>query len=100
MSDYTPTTEQVFEVALLGAMDAVASVRDSLDIEEFRGMWDRWLAAHDAEVSGKALRDAAAEVTQAMPDAKSPAQRNRMKYAVGFLTASADTIELEAEVGR
>lgn len=54
MTEYVPTTEEVRE--------AYASTGGGLD---FKDVWydrfnrfDRWLAAHDAEVEAKALREA------------------------------------------
>ena len=48
VSDYTPTTAEVRDVALLGAIDA-AGGEQNLDIDEFLAMFDRWLAKHDAD---------------------------------------------------
>lgn len=43
MSDLTPTTQMMFEVALLGAMEAADINGQSLDVAEFEKMFQRWL---------------------------------------------------------
>lgn len=51
MSDYTPTTEEVREDYAIGRNEVIGAGWYSLHRAEF----DRWLAAHDAEVTAKAL---------------------------------------------
>ena len=74
MTDYTPTTEQVRN----GWIDN--GTHEERDGAEFH----RWLTAHDAEVSAKALRDYADEmeveaqhVLDGMPDVFSGLGRER-----------------------
>ena len=49
MSEYTPTTQQVRDVFLLGAIDA-ADGEHNLDLAETLAMFDRWLNSIKAEV--------------------------------------------------
>lgn len=42
-NDYTPTTGQILEIALLGAYYAARDDGHQLDSDEFREMFDRWL---------------------------------------------------------
>ena len=58
MSEYVPTTEEVRDNYTYGASacGCCAEYRDE-DYKKF----DLWLAAHDAEVSAKALSDASRE---------------------------------------
>ena len=58
MTDYTPTTEQVRN----GWIDN--GTHEERDGAEF----DRWLAAHDAQVAAKALRDAADALDALTPE--------------------------------
>lgn len=50
MSDYTPTTEEVREDYALGRNEVVGAGW----YDQHRAEFDRWLAAHDAEVASKA----------------------------------------------
>ena len=58
MSDYTPTTDEVRDAYVDTGWAADGSLSDPRDPDEF----DRWLAAHDAEVRAQALREAADEL--------------------------------------
>ena len=59
MSDkYTPTTEQIRDLCLLGAIDA-ADGEHNLDMFETVAMINRWLTAHDAATRTAALEEAA-----------------------------------------
>lgn len=49
MSEYTPTTEQVEDVFLLGAIDA-AGGEENPNLAESLAMFHRWLREHDAKV--------------------------------------------------
>ena len=51
MSDYTPTTKEVREDYALGRNEVVGAGW----YDQHRAEFDRWLAAHDAEVTAKAL---------------------------------------------
>ena len=57
MGEYTPTTEQIKDLCLLGAIDA-ADGEDNLDLPEMTAMVDRWLTAHDAAARTAALEEA------------------------------------------
>ena len=57
MNDYTPTTEEVQSYYVSGRAQIrrqITGVR-AQDITPFSDEFDRWLAAHDAEVTAKAL---------------------------------------------
>ena len=58
MSEYTPTTEEVRDDYIL-RYATESRLRHNLFGEAF----DRWLAAHDAEVAAKTLEDAADHVS-------------------------------------
>ena len=72
MSDYTPTTEDVRHayVSARSEEEFAASY-----LSQFEPEFDRWLAAHDAEVAAQALRDAADEM-EAMLGEHGPGNRN------------------------
>lgn len=98
--NYTPTTEQVFEVALLGAMDAAKYNGVELDSEGFKAQLYRWLARHDAEVAAKTLRDAATSMRANkdpghwnLRDEEFPADRSQSPDV--WLERRADRIEQE-----
>ncbi len=56
-NDYTPTTEQV-QIMFVGRHEKFYGPLEKMR----RGQFDRWLAAHDAEVAAKALEEAARNV--------------------------------------
>ena len=58
MSDYTPTTGHVQD-AYCHVQQGVMGERGDAAHEKFHAEFDRWLAAHDAEVAAKALEEAA-----------------------------------------
>lgn len=60
-SKYTPTTEQVREFWASDGRHQPAA--KSFGAQESADEFDRWLAAHDAEVAAKALEDARLERT-------------------------------------
>lgn len=53
---YTPSLEEVRDVALLGAMDAAESNGQELDNDEFLAMFDRFIAHVRAETLREAGR--------------------------------------------
>jgi hypothetical protein len=53
VSDYTPTTEQIFDLVKFGAL----SVSEEIDADETVEMVKRWLAEHDREVARKAWKE-------------------------------------------
>jgi hypothetical protein len=54
---FTPMTAQIRDVFLLGALDVNPDIE--LDTGEVLAMFDRWLAAHDADIRAEALEAAA-----------------------------------------
>ena len=58
MSEYTPTTEEINDLCLLGAIHAADGI-ENLDVPETAAMIDRWLAEHDAVTRAAALEEAA-----------------------------------------
>lgn len=66
-SEFTPTTAEVRERFIDGfPMDTWVVARAELGAD-----FDRWLAAHDAEVARKALTDAAETFMARLPDGTS-----------------------------
>ena len=53
--DYTPTDEEVESVFAMGTIDVSMPYEQS--IEANHEMFDRWLAAHDAELREQIARD-------------------------------------------
>lgn len=62
MSEYTPTTERVRDTWTNAMSEGCASGEEPVDAqwdtERRDAQFDRWLAAHDAEVRAEALHDA------------------------------------------
>ena len=54
MTDYTPTTEEVREEYVYGAQEVDLDDRVVVSFDEADARFDRWLAAHDAEVKAEA----------------------------------------------
>lgn len=55
MSDYTPTTEQVRSAYWHGTVDRDVVGRGTEARDRFDSEFDRWLAAHDAEVRAEVI---------------------------------------------
>lgn len=62
MSDYTPITEEVKNGWISNCWEFCH--RDSLDEMDYSEQFDRWLAAHDAEVYERGREDADREADQ------------------------------------
>ena len=59
MSDYTPTKEDLRELALYGALTASNEADQDLDEAEFQAQLDRTFAAIEREAAARALSEAA-----------------------------------------
>lgn len=65
MTEYTPVLEEVRDRYQDGRIWDGPAYDDENDMDAPRREFDRWLAAHDAEVAAKALEDAADEAETA-----------------------------------
>ena len=89
MSDYTPTTDEVFH-AYWSHVAYERMLRGGEPPE--RAEFDRWLAEHDAKVRAEALRGAYADL-QAYTDSGAPFGHRPVEE---FLLHRADRIEKES----
>ena len=83
--EYVPTTEQVRTGYATGAYRFLTGTSYSL------AAFDRWLAAHDAEVAARALREAADDLPARSPWMAHYA--DAVRHATGWLITRADRIE-------
>lgn len=62
MSDYTPSEARICIDYCNAAIRRPAPDGSFMSMEDAHDAFDRWLAAHDAEIAAKALEDAAKEI--------------------------------------
>ncbi|SNS43379.1 hypothetical protein SAMN06309944_0237 [Micrococcales bacterium KH10] len=92
VAEYTPTTEQVRDAY---SFDPVAEYHDPITPHHVINgrAFDRWLAAHEAEVKAEALREAVKDIDYA------GLGTYEANTVVSWLSTRADRIERDGDCG-
>jgi len=86
--EYTPTTDSIREGYAFTVQSKIAGATFGQGLAEF----DRWLAAHDAEVARKALTDAAETFMARLPDGTGNGRAYNSHTVAEMLRARAEQI--------